>query len=140
STMPTFPADRVGTFVIEMKVTNPAGARADTVTVKVMPPPPDVIAGEIVDVDIGYAGQLVIASTNPSRIRLLDPVYSVPLQEMTIPLSVTPTAIGVSETGEFVTILHDGTKLTRARIPSLQQLATIDTGTTLLDVRHGTAN
>lgn len=140
STGPTFIADKVGTFVIELAVTNPAGMLLDTVTVTVVPPPPEVIDGNIVDIDIGYAGQLVIASVNPSRIRLLNPVFSVPLQQMEIPLTVTPTAIGVSETGEFVSIIHDGTYLTRATIFGLAQLNTINTQTTLLDVRHGTAN
>lgn len=138
---PTFKADKIGTFVVEFAVTNPAGTLKDSVTVTVVPPPPEPIDGDIVDIDIGYAGRIVIASTNPSRIRLLDPVYSIyPTQEMSFALTVTPTAIGVSETGEFVTILHDSTRLTRARIPSLQQLSTINTHTALLDVRHGTAN
>jgi hypothetical protein len=139
TTAPTFTADKVGTFVVELAVTSPAGTVADSVEVTVVPPPPDLIDGNIVDIDIGYAGRLVIASINPSRIRVLTPVFSIPPEEMEIPLSVTPTAIGVSETGEFVSIIHDGTRLTRARIPSLQQLNTIDTHTTLLDVRHGTA-
>jgi hypothetical protein len=140
TTTPTFFADKVGTFVIELSVTTSAGSVTDTVTVTVVPPPPDPIAGDIVDIDIGYGGQVIIASTNPPRIRVIDLVYTLPPQEMEIPLSITPTAIGVSETGEFVSIIHDGTRLTRARIPSLQVLNTVDTHTTLLDVRHGTAN
>ena len=139
SLMPTFNADKVGTYIVELAVTTAAGTVADTVAVTVAPPPPDLIDGDIVDVDIGYAGQFVVASTNPNRIRVINTVYSLPPEVFEIPLSVTPSAIGVSETGEFVSIVHNSTRLTRARIPSLQQLSTIDTGTPLLDVRHGTA-
>jgi len=70
---------------------------------------------------------------------LLAPVWPTPPLEMIIPLSVTPTAIAFSETEEFVSVIHDSTRITIVRAPSLAQLSTMDTGTPLLDVRHGSA-
>lgn len=139
SLIPTFVATKVGVYVVELAVTTPLGTRTDSVKVTVVADP-DMIDGDIVDVDIDpYTGKFVLASTNPSRIRTIHAVHNLPPEEFVLPLSVTPTAIGVSETGEYASVIHDGTKLTRTRLPSLQQLETIDTHTTLFDVRHGTA-
>lgn len=140
SLTPTFFAQSVGTYVVELEVTSPAGTATDTLMVLVVPPPPELIAGDIVDIDTSHSdGEFVIASVNPPRLRLLAPAWPTPLLEMIIPLSVTPTAIGFSETGEFVSVIHDSTRITMASAWSLAQLSTLDTGTPLLDVRHGSS-
>jgi hypothetical protein len=140
SLTPTFFVSLVGKYVAELEVTCPAGTATDTVAVTVIPPPPELIPGDIVDIDPGhYSGQFAIASVNPPRLRLLAPVWPTPTLEMIIPLTVTPTAIGFSETEEYISVIHDSTRLTVARAPSLAQLSTLDTGTPLLDVRHGSA-
>jgi hypothetical protein len=137
---PTFFVSLVGNYVAELEVTCPAGTATDTVTVTVVAPPPELIAGDIVDIDPGhYSGQFAIASVNPSRLRLLAPVWPTPPLEMIIPLTVTPTAIGFSETEEFISVIHDSTRLTVASAPGLAQLSTMNTATPLLDVRHGSA-
>lgn len=140
SLTPTFFGDKPGTYVAELKVTGPAGEATDTVTFTVQTPPPFIIDGNIVDIDASrYSGMFVIASTNPPRLRLLPPIWPTTPIEMAIPLSVTPTAIGVSETDAYVSVIHDSTHLTVARTSSLSVLTTMDIGTPLLDVRHGSA-
>ena len=138
SLTPTFFAEKVGTFVAEMEVTTPAGTATDTVTVTVVAPPPDPIDGNIVDVAMdGSTGQFAIASVNPSRIRMLAPYWPTPPSELVIPLTVTPTAIGLDSEEQFVYIVHETTKLTVAWITALSQLSTMELGTSILDVRGG---
>jgi len=136
SLTPTFFAEKVGTYVAELEVTGPAGTATDTVMVTVVLPPPDLIDGNIVDVEPGpYSGQFAIASVNPPRIRMLAPYWPTPPSEAVIPLTVTPTAIGVSDTEEFVYIVHGSTRVTTAWVTALSQLSTFDFGTPVLEAR-----
>ncbi len=140
SLTPTFFAESVGTYVAELEVTSPAGIATDTVTITVVAPPPQLIDGDIVDVDSGHHyGVFGMASVNPSRLRLLQPVWPTVTLEAIIPLSVTPTAIGISEIETFVSVIHDSTRVTVASTASLSEQSTLDLGVPLLDVRHGAA-
>jgi hypothetical protein len=140
SLTPSLFAESVGTYVAKIELTGPAGTVSDTVTITVIPPPPELIPGDVVDIEPGtYDGRFMIASVNPPRLRVLYPAWPAPPTEFTVPLMVTPTAIGVSELETLVSVIHDSTHITFVPLSAQYQAATLDLGTPLLDVRHGSA-
>lgn len=142
SLSPGFYGERPGTYVAQLQITGPAGVATDTVTFTVVPPEPQLIDGDIVDIDTGNFGIVfAIASINPPRIRILEPRWPPSIQspEMVIPLTIAPQAIGLSETGEYVSVIHDSTRVTSVSVARSAQEGTFDIGVPLLDVRHGSS-
>jgi hypothetical protein len=105
-----------------------------------LPPEPQPLAGNIVDVVSSWGeGNFALASTNPSRVRVVVPRWPNLTEDWNIPLTAVPTKIGSDEDGTHISVIHDSTWLALVSFPNLMQVGDMNVGVPLFDARGGGA-